>query len=289
MKRTTRNVGVISFAVVALTVLILSGRPQNSQKNAIESGPIQPTVGVVHNSVESIRDSNEVNTSVADNGHTEEQGFIAELEADLKWLREETTNEVLEAYALMFRHLGLSKTEQRDLTDFLVEVWVSGTTMRNFNPMPIEEGDRRAGVAAIIGDARLEQMLLMERNLAEYREAGRVSKLLQANEAPLTTAQQDDLLNIFIRVLGSEQAVANPNAQKGTIEAIESQIATMDEYERLVLELAPTILTGRQVELLFARYQALSYQRAQMLELQEKTRANDDKEDDLPLWYPARN
>lgn len=289
MKLTSRNVGVISLAVVALALLVLSGRQQDSQESAIRSDPIRSAVGVVQESVESTRDSDEEDTSVAENSDSEQQDSKSELKADLKWLREETTNEVLETYELMFRHLGLSETEQSDLTDFLVEVWISGTRMRNFNPVPIEEGDRRAGIATIIGDAKLEQMLLMERNRAEYREAGRVGDLLQANEVPLTTAQQENLLDILIRVRGSEQAVANPSAQKGTIEAIESQIATMDEYERLVLELAPTVLTSRQLELLFARYQALSYQRAQMLELQEKTRANEDEEDDFPIGYPARN
>jgi hypothetical protein len=62
----------------------------------------------------------------------------------------------------------------------------------------------------------------------------------------------------------------------------------MDEYERLVLELAPSVLSTRQTGLLFDRYQALSYRRAAILEMQEESRANDSADDDFPLGYPPR-
>jgi hypothetical protein len=166
---------------------------------------------------------------------------------------------------------------------------MSSTWMRNYNPEPIEEGDRRAGIAAIIGDAKLEQLLNLESNGAEYREAGRIALILKTNDVPLTDTQQDQILDILIQVRGRHQAFVEPNAQDATIEFVESQMATMDEYERLVLELAPSALSTRQLELLFDRYQAFSYRRAKILEMQKKSRANDTAEDDFPLVYPARN
>lgn len=189
----------------------------------------------------------------------------------------------------MFRQMELTETEQNDLTDFLVEVWVSKSRMENYNPQPIDEGDRQSGIAAIVGDEKLEQLLDMERDRAEYREAGRIGSLLRSNGVPLTATQQDRLLEILVEVRGSEEAVADPNAQPGTLEAIASKMATMDEYERLVLELAPSVLTNRQVELLFERYQALSYRRAHVLEMQKRSRANDTEEDDIPLYYLPRD
>ena len=212
----------------------------------------------------------------------------SDMEAQLEWLREETTKDVLTAYALIYEHLGLSESERNDLTLFLVEVWMSGTRMRNYHPQPIEESDRQAGIAAIIGDARLQQLLVLEQNRAEYTETSRVAGLLQANDAPLTAAQQDQLLDILIRVRETKQPVAYPEPGEWTIETIERRMAAMDEYERLVLELAPSVLTARQVELLFERYQAFSYQREATLEKQKKSRANDTEEDDLPLMYPPR-
>ncbi|MEQ9565490.1 MAG: hypothetical protein RLN85_06700 [Pseudomonadales bacterium] len=276
------------MTVFVLALLILYGREQFPEEIAIQSHPTLPAAEVVHDSIESTGDSAEQDMSVAENSESKEPGSKPVSEADLKWLREKTTKDVDQTYVLIIGHLGLSETERKYLIEFLVEAWMSSTRMGDYKPVPIDEGDRQAGIAAIIGDEKLEQFLLMERNRAEYREAARVSDLLKAGGVPLTSGQQDDLLSILIRVRGSEQAVANPNAQRGTVEAIESQIAMMDEYERLVLELAPSVLTSRQTELLFARYQNLSYQRAEMLELQKKTRANEDEEDDFPLGYPPR-
>jgi hypothetical protein len=188
----------------------------------------------------------------------------------------------------MSQHLGLSKSEQSELTDFLVDVSMSNTWMKNYNPVRIGEEERQAGIAAIIGAARLEQLLNLESNKTEYREAARVAILLRTSDAPLTDAQQDKLLDILIRVRGQERAVADPNAQVGTVEGIASQMATMDEYERLVLELAPSVLSTRQTGLLFDRYQALSYRRAAILEMQRESRSNDSVDDDFPLGYPPR-
>ena len=216
-----------------------------------------------------------------------------DLEAELKWLREDTTKNVLITYSLMFRHLGLTESEQQALVEFLTEVWMSRitsrTSMTDDNPEPIGEEDRQVGIASIIGDAKLKQFLILERNRAEYRETWRVSELLQSNDVPLNDVQQDQLLEILVQVRGQEQAVANPDAEPGTIEAIESQMATMDEYERLVLELAPSVLSVTQVELLYERYQAFSIKRADLLEKQKKSRANDTADDDFPLVYPSRN
>ncbi len=210
-------------------------------------------------------------------------------EADLQWLRKETTQEVITAYALMFRHLGLSEAEQVDLTNFLVEVAISSTRMRNFNPQPITEDDRQAGITAIIGDAKLLQLLELERNKMEYWEAGRATRLFQANDVPLTDAQQDQFLEILVQVRRQEQAVANPDVQRRSVEYVENRMAEMDEYERLVLELSPSVLSDRQMGLLFERYQAFSYRRAEILDMQKKTRANETDDDDFPLVYPARD
>lgn len=288
MKRITRGIAVASFVLGVLALAIFS-------RLAEAPGSSEPVVAKIYqpppnqpNEAEPL-DSTHLDYDVDRVDEAEAREPQREPEPDLEWLREETTNDVIVTYSQMFRHLGLTKTEQSDLTDFLVEAWMSETIMRNYRPEPMKEEDRQAGIAAIIGDAKLEQLLNLERSRAEYREAGRVREFLDTNGVPLTDVQQDQLMEILIHVRGREQAVANLSAQRGTVEAIESQMDTMDEYERLVLELAPSVLTSRQTELLFDRYQALSYRRAQMLEMQKKTRANEDEEDDFPLGYPARN
>jgi hypothetical protein len=288
MKRNTRGIAVMSLFVGVLAVAVYSWwnqAPERSEPNVTYADQPHlhlPSEGEPSDSTDLNRDDDQVNKSDA-------QELQSKPQPDLKWLREKTTNDVLVTYSQIFRHLGLTTAEKDALTDFLVEVWMSETIMANYRPEPIEEVDRQAGIAAIIGDAKLEQLLGLERNRAEYREAGHVAIFLQTNAVPLTDVQQDQLLEILTHVRGREQAAANPNVKKGTVEAIESQTTTMDEYERLVLELAPSVLTSRQMELFFDRYQALSYQRAQILETQKKTRANEDEEDDFPLGYPARH
>ena len=295
MKRKTRRVAVISLVVAALAMILVFWRQQPSTHGepgaaSIEDG--QPRVPAGSEPQSPAGPARDANGDDGGNVQADESAGAesrSDPEADLEWLREVTTSEVLVTYSLMFRHLGLTASEQRDLSVYLVEAWMSATRTPDHDPEPVAEGDRRARIAAIIGDAKLEQLLDLERNRAEYGEAGQVSALLETNDLPLTVEQQDRFLEILIQVRGQDQAVADPNPAGASIEAIEHQMALMDEYERLVLELAPSVLSARQVELLFDRYQAFSYRRAAILELQKKTRANDNSEDDFPLGYPARN
>jgi hypothetical protein len=294
MKRSTRSIGVISLIVGALALVVVFGLRQESRESEPDAESIsqphpRPSTDAAQEPTGLARDITGDDRDNLQPSEPERLYSESERQADLKSLREEATKDVLVAGSLMFKHLGLTESEKSALTDFLVEVWMSSTWMRNYNPEPIEEGDRRAGIAAIIGDAKLEQLLNLESNGAEYREAGRIALLLQTNDVPLTDTQQDQILDILIQVRGRHQAFVEPNAQDATIEFVESQMATMDEYERLVLELAPSALSTRQLELLFDRYQAFSYRRAKILEMQKKSRANDTAEDDFPLVYPARN
>jgi hypothetical protein len=294
MKRSTRSIGVISLIVGALALVVVFGLRQESRESEPDAESIsqphpRPSTDAAQEPTGLARDITGDDRDNLQPSEPERLYSESERQADLTSLREEATKDVLVAGSLMFKHLGLTESEKSALTDFLVEVWMSSTWMRNYNPEPIEEGDRRAGIAAIIGDAKLEQLLNLESNGAEYREAGRIALLLQTNDVPLTDTQQDQILDILIQVRGRHQAFVEPNAQDATIEFVESQMATMDEYERLVLELAPSALSTRQLELLFDRYQAFSYRRAKILEMQKKSRANDTAEDDFPLVYPARN
>jgi hypothetical protein len=294
MKRSTRSIGVISLIVGALALVVVFGLRQESRESEPDAESIsqphpRPSTDAAQEPTGLARDITGDDRDNLQPSEPERLYSESERQADLTSLREEATKDVLVAGSLMFKHLGLTESEKSALTDFLVEVWMSSTWMRNYNPEPIEEGDRRAGIAAIIGDAKLEQLLNLESNGAEYREAGRIALLLQTNDVPLPDTQQDQILDILIQVRGRHQAFVEPNAQDATIEFVESQMATMDEYERLVLELAPSALSTRQLELLFDRYQAFSYRRAKILEMQKKSRANDTAEDDFPLVYPARN
>lgn len=209
-----------------------------------------------------------------------------DLEADLKSLREKITKHVQSVYSLLFEHLGLTDSEKAALSEFLVEVWMSGTRIPNYHPEPMAEQDRLDGIAAIIGDSKLERFLGLERNLRQYGEVEKIRSLLEQKGTPLSESQRGKLLEILVKVRGREEAVTNPNAQRGTIEALESRLAELDEYNRLVLELAPSVLSGEQVLYMFHHYQGLSYRRWSSFTTQERARSENPEGEHLPLHYP---
>ncbi len=294
MKPSTLSIGVILLIGAAYALLALTGRDQD----LTETQPADHVVDQAgaHESAESdmrtpaglTADTTGHNPAALQPGESESNDRRSVSDEDLRWAREETIKEVTVAYSLMFKHLGLTESEYSAMIDFLVEVGMSGTHMPGYRPVPIDEADRRAGFAALIGEAKLAEFLVLEQNKAEYREAQGVANLLAANGVPLTDAKHDQLLEILKQVREREQPGAEPNAEAGTLEWVESKIAAMDEYERLVLELGPSVLSAAQMDLLYERYHSFWLQRAAHFERQKASRANDNPDDDVPLGYLPR-
>lgn len=103
----------------------------------------------------------------------------------------------------------------------------------------------------------------------------------------MTALQRDRMLEILIEIQDQDLVVPGADAERGSIERLEYQLAKMDERERLVFEQATGVLSAEQVEYLFDWYQRDSYRRADALERQKKVRA-DDNPDGPPLHYPGR-
>ncbi|MEE8625908.1 MAG: hypothetical protein V3T19_11245, partial [Acidiferrobacterales bacterium] len=153
---------------------------------------------------------------------------------------------------------------------------------------PLDKDERLRRIAEIIGDSKLQQFLALEHNRNEYGEVARVRSMLQQNGFPLTDTERDGLVEILVAVREQDRVMPGADAKPRTIESLQHRMDQMDEYERLVLEMAPSVLSAKQVEYLFERYQALSYRRANALEHQRKARA-DNPDENLPLWYPPRD
>ena len=109
----------------------------------------------------------------------------------------------------------------------------------------------------------------------------------QVQEIPMTAVQIDRMLEILNEIQYQDLAVPGAEAERGSIERLEYQLAKIDERDRLIFEQASSVLSAAQVEYLFEWYQHDSYRRADALERQKKARA-DDNPDDLPLHYPGR-
>jgi hypothetical protein len=195
-------------------------------------------------------------------------------------------------YSLLLDDLELSMEEREAVLAFLIEERV--TDMVNdwlsmndpgFSPEKTSTTDRATGLADIVGDLRAQQFLEHEEHVQDYSEVYKVSSMLEVNEAPLSDLQLDQLLKIRIDV--RSQHSFEPQAERGSMEFVEQRLALIDEYERLVMELIPSILSTEQAELIFQRYQQVSYQRSSALELQQRRRSQ-DPDDDTPVWYPAQ-
>lgn len=204
-----------------------------------------------------------------------------------EWVREETTADVQRNYGLLLEHLDLAPDEKVALLEFLIEDVIANTKTLYSEGIGMPEDERSARIAEIIGDAKLRKLLTLERSLGEYRELSFVQAGLLENGAPLTETQRDDLLQIMIAVREQVDMTRPVHIERGSIESLEYMLDQLDERDRLVLELVPSVLTPKQVEYLFQRNQEYSYRRAAQLDSQKRRRA-DDPDDDLPLFYPAK-
>ena len=207
------------------------------------------------------------------------------VDEDRKRVRESATREVQEVYSLLLEHLGLTANEKDALLAFLIEDKISRTTTRYSRGKAMNAQERANDIAAIIGDAKLQEFLALEQNLNSYLEVQRVASGLRRDGMPLTDAQQDDYLKILLDVRNRD-VISNVDTEPGSIEQLKQTLAQMDENERLIMELAPSVLSSSQVEWLFERYQHWSYQRAQALQDQIRARA-DDPSGFHRVYYPV--
>lgn len=196
-------------------------------------------------------------------------------------LRETATREIRGSYSLLFEDLGLTRQEEDELFSLLVEGWMAGATVYHRGKTVQvgrrwDENERSSKVAAIIGDPKLEQFLALEQNLASYREVRSIESMLERRGAPLTEAQRDGLFDILAATRNREYApMPSAHLDPYSLEQLERTLTRMDERERHVIQLAPSVISPQQVVDLHERYQDCSYKRANALERQRRQRAAD--------------
>ncbi len=296
MRRTTFVLGLISSAVAVALIAVIYGIASHRSPTTVE-----PSRGEANQAQQTSSIDAEVNDSTAvvsrrslggDQNPTvakapRRTSYVDEA-TDRKMVREESTRDVANWYSLLLEQLDLPPREKDALISFLIEDLIARTRTRYASGIGMDEHERSNRIAAIIGDSKLQQFLALEHNLSEYREVQKVQSMLQQNDIPLSDTERDGLLEILVDVREQDRVMPGADAKRRTIESLQHTLDQMDEYERLVLELAPSVLSAKQVEYLFERYQALSYRRANALEHQRKARANNPDEN-LPLWYPPRD
>jgi hypothetical protein len=202
-------------------------------------------------------------------------------------VREQATQDVQKSYAPVFDDLDLPASEEEALRSFLIENWIARTTTPYWRGVAIDLNERANGIAEIIGDAKLQQFLEFERNLYLHGEIQRIATMLQMQGFPLNDAQRDGLFGILVDARDQAQAFSlPPGIERNSVEYLEHRTLQKDEFERLILEQAPTVLSPKQVGLLSEQYEYLSYKRAYALKEQEREAADPNAED-KPMWYPT--
>jgi hypothetical protein len=225
--------------------------------------------------------------SFADENRTAARPQIDE-ETVRKRFRESAVRDIRDAYSLLFEDLGLTPQEKDDLFSFLVEVQIAGLTIYQRGKIlqpgkTMDEDERLNRIAAIIGYPKLKRFLTLERHVATYSEVHRIGSLLERKGVPLTEEQRDGLFDILAATRNRDYATV-PSADVERDSAVEQTLFRINERERHVIELAPSVLSPRQVVYLHAQYQHCSEERADDLERQRKRRA-DYPSEDHPLGY----
>ena len=302
MRRTTFVLGLISSAIA---VALVYGIGSDRSPSTVES-----RLGVADQAQQTSSEDAELNESTMaapQRSHDESKDpkrddfqkptvieaprkFSSDNEAiSRKEIREEITGEVHANYPLLIRDLGLTASQQDALLSLLIEAEIARTRTFYSSGNDMDEFERLNRIAAIIGETKLQQFLAFERYRGEYAEIQKVRSLLQQKDVPLTDTQRDSLLKVLVDTRKQFNAKPPPHTNPRSIESLQSRLDQMDEYEHLVLELAPSVLYAKQVEYLFDRYQALSYKRAWAIEYQRQARADDPTNENDRVWYPPRN
>jgi hypothetical protein len=189
--------------------------------------------------------------------------------------RQEALREVLIGYTLLFEDLDLPEQEKKDLIALLVEMqtdsYQSGRT--------ISDQERSDRISAVIGPEKLEQFLALEKNGREYWETYQIALLLQRRGVPTTPTQRDGVFDILVEV-HERYPFTNPaGLDQGSEEYIDEVLSQLDDTDRHVVELAPSVLSPTQVAHLFEAYDYMSRERVDDVEFVKKWRIQHPSED----------
>lgn len=294
--------GVASAAVaVALVVLVASshchrsssivegtgGELEQAQDSSLNAGVDEPTAGVPPPPLAG--DQNGTVTEAPSDtrtGHNVRERLPLDENTLREQLRRHAAKDIRDSYSLLLEDLGLAPEEKEALVALLIEINIAAMSTRYQRGTTMPEQERLDKIAAIISDPKLRQFLELERNLGEYWEVGRIGSLLQRNGAPATDTQRDGLMKILGDV--HDQYTMPPSDDPvNSFARLEYHLTQLDEYDRHVVELIPSVLSPTQVVYVFEAYQRMAYQRADALERQKKQRAAQPSAD-LPLFYPGR-
>jgi len=205
-----------------------------------------------------------------------------------EWDRKAALEDVVVGYLLLLEDLDLPKQDLKDLIALLAEMHTESAWTSYQRGRKIGEQERWDRIAAVIGPEKLEQFLALEQNQAAYHETYQIALLLQRRGAPTTPAQRDDMFDILVDVRAQYPVTSPPEElDPNSAEYMAYRLRQMDDFDRHVIELAPSVLSPTQVAYLFQAYDRMSRERIDLFEWQKKMKAGRSGKD-LGWMTPAR-
>jgi len=205
-----------------------------------------------------------------------------------EWDRKAALEDVVVGYLLLLEDLDLPKQDLKDLIALLAEMQTESAWTSYQRGRTISEQERWERIAAVIGPEKLEQFLALEQNQAAYHETYEIALLLQRRGVPTTRAQRDEMFDILVDVRAHYPMQSPPEElDPNSAEYMAHMLRQTDDFDRHVIELAPSALSPTQVAYLFQAYDRMSRERIDLFEWQKKTKA--DRPDQNTVWMtPAR-
>ena len=200
--------------------------------------------------------------------------------------RKSALNDVVIGYSLLLEDLDLPKQDALDLIALLADMQTEQGWTSYQRGRTIGQQERWDRISAVIGPEKLERFLALEKNGREYWETYQIALLLQRRGVPTTPAQRDGVFDILTEVRDRYPVTRSEGLDPNSLEYLEYGLTQLDEFDRHVMELAPSVLSPRQVVHLFNEYDYMRRERASSLEQQRKSRI--DRPDDTTFWAPAR-
>lgn len=195
-------------------------------------------------------------------------------------------DEVKIAYTLLLDDLDLPEQDEKDLIGLLVDMRLESAWTSYQNGRTISAEERSDRISAVIGEQKFEQFLALEKNGSAYWETYQIALLLQRRGVPTTPAQRDGVFDILVEVRDRYPATRPDDLDPNSLEYLEYGLTQLDEIDRHVMELVPSVLAPRQVVHLFSEYDYMRQERASSLEQQRKNRI--DHPGDTTFWSPGR-
>lgn len=270
----------IAIAVVSLWT---AEQPPKSVDN-LSASP-EPMESAAPSQVrEEIKSSSGAQLAADGSTNSRAQGTYAadDQETTRREVRDLAAQYVKDVYSLLIRDLDLSPGQLDALNALLIEAEIAATRTVYSSGEGLDALERADRIAAIIGDEKLQILLARERDRYHYQELAKIHSILNLDDAEL-----DGFLQILVDVGGQVRSrPRDPNLEP--IEQVELMARQEDEFDRLVLELAPSVISLEQVQRLFDLYQAQSNQRARAIEAQRRLIAQDPSKSQY-VGLPSRN